>query len=160
MVERIFTPEAPQSAAPISQATRVGNLYFLSGQTPVDPKTGKLAGSTITEQATRVMENIGAILRSQNLGFEDVAKATCYMRRCSWLQCCFCQVFHRLPSAFLLRGAGTSQEVPMRGRSYRCSKMNKAPHAIGCEGADPMSAKTRIGQGCCVHPACASLCAE
>ena len=79
MVERIFTPEAPQSAAPISQATRVGNLYFLSGQTPVDPKTGKLAGSTITEQATRVMENIGAILRSQNLGFEDVAKATCYM---------------------------------------------------------------------------------
>lgn len=78
MVETIYTPNAPSSTFPISQATKVGTLYFLSGQTPTD-LSGKLVGTTIEEQAEQVMKNIGAILESQGLDFTDVARVTCYM---------------------------------------------------------------------------------
>lgn len=111
MVEVIFTPDAPQSAAPISQATKVGNLYFLSGQTPVDPKTGKLAGDTIEEQAAQVMENIGAILRSQGLDFEDVAKTTCYMSRMSDVPA-FNKVFEKYFVGRPARSCFAVQELP------------------------------------------------
>ena len=79
MVETIYTPNAPTSQFPISQATKAGNLYFLSGQTPTDRITGETVGNTIEEQAEQVMKNIQAILESQGLDFSDVARATCYM---------------------------------------------------------------------------------
>ncbi|MCI8676823.1 MAG: regulator [Lawsonibacter sp.] len=79
MVETVYTPNAPVSKFPISQATKVGNLYFLSGQTGVDPVSGQLVGETIEQQAEQTMRNIGAILESEGLDFTDVARVTCYM---------------------------------------------------------------------------------
>ncbi len=52
MVETVYTPNAPVSKFPISQATKAGCLYFLSGQNGIDPVSGQLAGDTI-EQAVR-----------------------------------------------------------------------------------------------------------
>lgn len=78
MVETIYTPNAPTSNNPISQAVKVGNLYFLSGQTPKDLE-GNLVGSTIEEQSEQVMKNIGAILESQGLDFSDTARVTAYV---------------------------------------------------------------------------------
>lgn len=79
MVETVYTPNAPVSKFPISQATKAGCLYFLSGQTGIDPVSGQLAGDTIEQQSEQAMRNIGAILESQGLDFTDVAHVTCYM---------------------------------------------------------------------------------
>ena len=78
MVETIYTPNAPTSNNPISQAVKAGDLYFLSGQTPRDLE-GNLVGSTIEEQSEQVMKNIGAILESQGLDFTDTARVTAYV---------------------------------------------------------------------------------
>lgn len=79
MVEIIHTPNAPMSNFPISQATKVGNLYFLSGQLATHPETGELVGDNIVDQAEQTMKNVGAILESEGLDFTDVARVTCYM---------------------------------------------------------------------------------
>lgn len=113
MVEKIFTADAPQSTAPISQATKVGNLYFLSGQTPVDPKTGELTGDTIEEQATQTMENIGAILKSQGLNFEDVARATCYMSKIEDVPA-FNKIFEKYFVGRPARSCFAVQELPKK----------------------------------------------
>ncbi len=78
MIETIYTPNAPTSTNPISQAVRAGGLLFLSGQTPRDLE-GKVVGTTIEEQSEQVMKNIGAILNSVGLDFCDTARVTAYV---------------------------------------------------------------------------------
>lgn len=78
MIETIYTPNAPTSNNPISQAVKVGNLYFLSGQTPRD-LAGNLVGDTIETQSEQIMKNIEAILESQGLNFSDTARVTTYL---------------------------------------------------------------------------------
>jgi len=51
-------PEAPEAIGPYSHAIRSGNLVFCSGQTPLDPATMHLTGTTIGEQTERVLENL------------------------------------------------------------------------------------------------------
>jgi 2-iminobutanoate/2-iminopropanoate deaminase len=76
----ISTAKAPKASGPYSQAVRVGNLLFISGQLPIDPATGELVVGGIGPQTKRIMENIGAILHSQGLSFPDVVKITVYLR--------------------------------------------------------------------------------
>lgn len=57
----ISTDKAPQAIGPYSQAVRVGDTVYISGQVPVDPATQQLVGGSIEDQAARVFENIGAI---------------------------------------------------------------------------------------------------
>jgi 2-iminobutanoate/2-iminopropanoate deaminase len=76
----IRTEKAPAAVGPYSQAARAGNMLFISGQIPIDPQSGELVGGDAERQAKRVMENIGAILRSQGLSFADLVKATIYLR--------------------------------------------------------------------------------
>ena len=68
--------EVPKAIGPYSQATQVGNLYFLSGQVPLDPATGKLSGSDINEQIEQVMKNLSSVLSALELDFSNVAKTT------------------------------------------------------------------------------------
>ncbi len=75
----IVTSAAPAAIGPYSQAVRVGDMLFCSGQVPTDPKTGSFVPGGITEQATQVMENIKAIVTAAGLGLEDVVKATVYL---------------------------------------------------------------------------------
>ena len=56
------TEKAPAAIGPYSQAVSVGNLLFTSGQIPIDPATGEIAGATIEEQARQSVANVGAIL--------------------------------------------------------------------------------------------------
>ena len=75
----IQTAEAPQAIGPYSQAVRVGNLVFLSGQIPLDPASGNIVEGDIVVQTRRVMENLGAVLRAAGASFAEVVKATIFL---------------------------------------------------------------------------------
>ncbi len=77
--EIISTDRAPQAIGPYSQGVRVGSFLFLSGQIPLDPKTGEIQGETSAEQADVVLDNIGNLLEVAGIGFADVVKTTIYM---------------------------------------------------------------------------------
>jgi len=70
---------APGAIGPYSQAIRVGDFLFCSGQIGLDPNTGNLAGDDVKIQAQRAMENIKAVLESQGLAFENVVKSTIFL---------------------------------------------------------------------------------
>jgi len=76
----IHTDKAPQAIGPYSQAIQAGNFLFLSGQIPLDPKTGELAKGDIREQTKQVLENIKGVLESQKLGMGSVVKATIFLK--------------------------------------------------------------------------------
>lgn len=76
----INTDKAPKAIGPYSQAIQAGNFLFLSGQIPLDPKTGELVKGGIRQQTQRVLENIKRILESQRLGMENVAKVTIFLK--------------------------------------------------------------------------------
>ncbi len=76
----IETNRAPKAIGPYSQAIRAGNFLFLSGQIPLDPKTGELVKGDIRQQTQRVLENIKGVLESQELGMEDVVKVTIFLK--------------------------------------------------------------------------------
>jgi len=76
---QILTEAGPKPIGPYSQGIRVGDLVFVSGQGPLDPATGKLAGETIEEQTRRVLENIKAILDAGGATMGDVVKSTVHL---------------------------------------------------------------------------------
>ena len=75
----ISTTAAPAAVGPYVQGVRVGNLVFVSGQIPLDPKTGVLVTGGVEEQTRRVMSNLAAILEAAGSGLERVVKATVYL---------------------------------------------------------------------------------
>ena len=70
---------APAAIGPYSQAIDAGDFVFLSGQVPIDPKTGQLVGGDIAAQTERVLDNLGAVLAAAGCGFGDVVKTTIYL---------------------------------------------------------------------------------
>ena len=73
MKEVVFTEAAPKPIGPYSQAVRVGNLLFVAGQIPADPKTGEVVRGGIREQTRQVLENIKAVLEAAGYTLDDVA---------------------------------------------------------------------------------------
>lgn len=79
MLKTIYTPKAPAAIGPYSQAVVCGDMLFTSGQIPLNPETGEIAGETISEQAEQVMKNIGAVLEEAGTNFENAVKTTCFL---------------------------------------------------------------------------------
>ena len=77
--EAISTPNAPAAIGPYSQAIKAGNLLFLSGQIPIDPKTGALVGGGIDAQTRQVFQNIGEILKAGGASFDNVVSAGVFL---------------------------------------------------------------------------------
>ena len=76
----ISTPDAPAAIGPYSQAVRVGDLLFTSGQIPLDAATGSLVGGDdVVAQSECVMDNLAAVLEAAGACFSNVAKATIYL---------------------------------------------------------------------------------
>ncbi len=71
--------EAPAAIGPYSQAIDAGDFVFLSGQVPIDPKTGDLVGGDIAAQTDRVLDNLAAVLEAAGCAFSDVVKTTIYL---------------------------------------------------------------------------------
>jgi len=80
MREVVFTSEAPKPVGPYSQAIKLGNWVFISGQLPINPKTGELIKGDIREATKVVLSNIEAILKASGASLSDVVKVTVYMR--------------------------------------------------------------------------------
>ncbi len=70
---------APAAIGPYSQAIDAGDFVFLSGQVPIDPKTGELVQGDITVQTERVLDNLAAVLEAAGCSFGDVVKTTIYL---------------------------------------------------------------------------------
>ena len=75
----ISTSNAPAAIGPYSQAIKVGDMVFTSGQIPLDPKTGALVSGGINEQAEQIMKNLSAVLEASGSGFEYAVKTTCFL---------------------------------------------------------------------------------
>ena len=81
--EVIATDDAPKAIGPYSQAVKAGGMVFVSGQIPIDPKTGIVVQSDIRTQAKLVMENAKAIITSAGCAMSDIVKATIYLKNMS-----------------------------------------------------------------------------
>ncbi len=79
MLKKVATEKAPAAIGPYSQAIVYGDILFTSGQIPLNPETGEIVGTNITEQAERVMKNLGAVLSAAGSSFEKAIKTTCFL---------------------------------------------------------------------------------
>jgi 2-iminobutanoate/2-iminopropanoate deaminase len=77
--EALSSPDAPRAVGPYSQAVASGDHIFLSGQTPIDPATGKLVDADVAGQTERCFDNLAAVLAAAHLGFDDVVKVNVYL---------------------------------------------------------------------------------
>ena len=77
--EIISTKEAPQAIGTYSQAVKIENIVYLSGQIPLVPETMQLAGGDMRAQITRVFENLGAVARAAGGSLNDVVKLNVYL---------------------------------------------------------------------------------
>lgn len=76
MKKELSTTHAPAAIGPYSQAIESNGLLFVSGQLPVDPKTGEFVEGGIKEQTLQVFKNIKAILKEANMTMDNVVKTT------------------------------------------------------------------------------------
>jgi len=80
MKKKIHTHDAPQAIGPYSQAIQYGDLLFISGQIPIDPKTGSLVEGDIEVQAKQVIHNLAAIIAAGGMTAENVLKCSCFLK--------------------------------------------------------------------------------
>jgi len=76
----VSTPHAPAAIGPYSQAVRLGNLLYTSGQIALNPATGQLVSGAITDQTTRVLENLKAILTAAGTDLSHVIKTVVFLK--------------------------------------------------------------------------------
>ena len=76
--EVLTSPRVPQRGR-YSQAVRIGDLIFVSGQAGLDPSSGQLAGATFELQARQAFENLRALLEDAGSGLDLVVKTTCFL---------------------------------------------------------------------------------
>lgn len=77
--EVIKSQQAPAAIGPYSQAIKVGNTLYCSGQIAIKPETGELVTDDIAAETKQVLENLGAVLRAAGMDYSDVVQATVYM---------------------------------------------------------------------------------
>ena len=75
----IHSDSAPAAIGPYSQATRAGNLVFLSGQVPLDPATGNLVEGDIAAQARQAFDNIKAVVAAAGGSMDDIVRVGLYL---------------------------------------------------------------------------------
>lgn len=80
MKKIINTPNAPAPIGPYNQAVLSGNTLYVSGQIPLDPSSGKLIEDDIKKETLQCMKNLKAILEAADMSFEDVVKATIFVK--------------------------------------------------------------------------------
>src|SRR5579871_2855589 len=77
---RVSSNDAPGAIGPYSQAVRIGELVYTSGQVALDPRTGNLVAGGICEQTERVLQNLAAVLSAAGCRLDDVVKTTVFLK--------------------------------------------------------------------------------
>ena len=78
--QAVSTKSAPAAIGPYSQAVRIGDFIYTSGQVALDPATGALVEGGIEAQTTRVLENLKAVLEAAQTGLTNVVKTTVFLK--------------------------------------------------------------------------------
>lgn len=79
MKEIVSTENAPSAIGPYSQAVKAGDMVFVSGQIPIDPKTGEFVSNEIGEQTEQVLKNLSAVLEAAGSDLNNVVKTTVFL---------------------------------------------------------------------------------
>lgn len=79
MRETISTENAPGAIGPYSQAVRVGEMVFCSGQIPIDPQTGDFVSDDVAAQTEQVLKNLAAVLEAAKTNLNNVVKTTVFL---------------------------------------------------------------------------------
>ena len=78
-LQSVHTDNAPAAIGPYSQAIRAGDMLFVSGQIPLDPKTGEIVGGTAAEQAVQVLKNLAAVVQEGGSAMDRVIRTTIFL---------------------------------------------------------------------------------
>ncbi len=76
----IRTQDAPQPMGPYSQGIKARNFLFISGQGPIEPKTGQVIGADIEKQTRQTLTNVAGIVEASGLTMGDVVKVSIFLR--------------------------------------------------------------------------------
>ena len=98
----IKSSDAPKAIGPYSQAVKVGNTLYCSGQIAINPTTGELVTDTIENETKQVLENLGAVLKEAGMDYADVVRATVFMsdiKNYSKINAVYAQYFTENPPA-------------------------------------------------------------
>ncbi len=79
-MKRVFTEKAPRPVGPYSQAVKVGEWLFISGQIPIDPTTSQVIRDDFRRASRQVLENIKAVVEAAGGTLENIVKVTVYMK--------------------------------------------------------------------------------
>ena len=82
-MEKIHTDKAPKAIGPYSQAIKVGNLLYTSGQIPIVPESGNIEVTDISAQTEQVCKNLKAVLEEGGASLDTVVKTTCFLANIS-----------------------------------------------------------------------------
>ena len=77
--EIVATENAPGAIGPYSQAVKAGEFVFVSGQIPIDPKTGNFISEDVAEQTEQVFKNLSAVLEAAGSSLKNVVKTTVFL---------------------------------------------------------------------------------
>ena len=86
MARKAYTAKDGVTVGPYSHAVESGEFVFLSGQTPVDPTTGKMAEGDIAVQTKQCFKNLLCVLEAADLTFDDVVKVNVFLTSMSYFQ--------------------------------------------------------------------------
>ena len=75
----VATPKAPAASGPYSQAIRIGDFLYTSGQISLDPETMKMIKGDIEVETEKVLKNIETILKADGLDLNNIIKTTVYL---------------------------------------------------------------------------------
>ena len=78
-MEKVYTKNAPEALGPYTQAIKVGNLVFTSGQIAINPETNAVEATDIAGQAEQVCKNLCAVLEAAGTSIEKAVKTTCFL---------------------------------------------------------------------------------
>ena len=78
-ISKIHTNDAPEAIGPYSQAVRVGDFVFTSGQIALVPESGAVEATDIAGQTEQVMKNLSAVLKAAGSSLEKAVKTTCFL---------------------------------------------------------------------------------
>ena len=76
----IYSEKAPKAIGPYSQAVKIENFLFLSGQIGLNPKTNKLENENLQSELEQIMKNITSILNEANMTIENIIKTSVFMK--------------------------------------------------------------------------------
>ena len=121
---QISTSSAPSAIGPYSQAVRIGQFVYCSGQTPLDPATGLLVEGDIATQTHRVLQNLQAVLESAGTSLANVVKTTVFLIHMS--------DFQAMNAVYASYFEGTGRVAPARSTVAVAELPRKAQVEIEC----------------------------